>query len=223
MQAVSVKVGDMYGADYVNNLYNQLLTFDKNSVYYCLCDNEEGLDTNIRVIKISDDFEERKWWNKVKLFEPGLFDQPTLYLDLDCFIHTDPTPFLECSVGDKLNVLKTYWFSEDMAAKIHQCTVNTSVMVIDENNCEPLWRDCKDNMEKMFKSFYGLDPWLYRRHMNNINFFKPNIAYSFKHGCLFPNDIEQNKLRQLPVCVFDDAVNRDEVLNGLWRNSKTVG
>ena len=106
MQAVSVKVGDTYGADYVNNLYNQLLTFDKNSVYYCLCDNEEGLDTNIRVIKISDDFEERKWWNKVKLFEPGLFDQPTLYLDLDCFIHTDPTPFLECSVGDKLNVLK---------------------------------------------------------------------------------------------------------------------
>ena len=48
MQAVSVKVGDTYGADYVNNLYNQLLTFDKNSVYYCLCDNEEGLDTNIR-------------------------------------------------------------------------------------------------------------------------------------------------------------------------------
>ena len=63
MQAVSLKVGNLYTAEYVNELYKQLLTFDKNCVYYCLCDNEEGLDTNIRVIKISDDFEARKWCN----------------------------------------------------------------------------------------------------------------------------------------------------------------
>ena len=223
MQAVSVKVGDAYNSNFVNQLYKQLLTFDKNCVYCCMTDNGEGLDAGIEIIRITDDYVERKWWNKIKLFEPGLFDKPTLYLDLDCFIHTDPAPFLQCSVDDKLNVLKTYWFSEDIATKIHNCTINTSIIVINNNNCEPMWRDCKDNIEKIYKSFYGLDPWLYRRHMNNLNIFKPNMAYSFKHGCMFPNDIEQNKLRQLPICVFDDVANRSEVLNGLWRNSKIVG
>ena len=104
MQAVSVKVGSLYTAEYVNQLYNQLLTFDKNSVYYCLCDNEEGLNKDIRVIPITDEYKDRKWWSKTKLFEPGLFSKPTIYLDLDCFIHLDPTPFLQQASEDKLNL-----------------------------------------------------------------------------------------------------------------------
>ena len=223
MQAVSVKVGDAYSAKYVNELYKKLLTFDKNVVYYCLSDNREGLDNNIEVVNIKDEFKERKWWSKTSLFEPGLFNEPTIYLDLDCFIHLDLTPFLQQAKENKLNLLKTYWFSEGVATKIHQCTVNTSVMVINQNNCEPMWKEWKDNKEKIYKSFYGLDPWLYRRHKNNINFFKPGLAYSFKHGCVFPNDIKQNTLRQLPICVFDDVQNRDEVLNGLWRSSEAMG
>ena len=58
---------------------------------------------------------------------------------------------------------------------------------------------------------------------DNINFFKPGLAYSFKHGCVFPNDIKQNTLRQLPICIFDDAQDRDEVLNELWRSSEAMG
>ena len=91
-------------------------------------------------------------------------------------------------------------------------------MIIFENNCELIWKEASDHMEKIYKSFYGLDPWLYRRQMNNINFFKPGLVYSYKHGCTFPSDTKQNLLRQLPICIFDDADNRDEVLNGLWRS-----
>ena len=46
-----------------------------------------------------------------------------------------------------------YWFSEGVATQIHQCTVNTSVMVINQNNCEPMWKEWKDNKEKIYKSF----------------------------------------------------------------------
>ena len=49
MQAVSVKVGERYGPEYVNQLYKQLLSFDKNVVYYCMTDNAEGLNKNIAV------------------------------------------------------------------------------------------------------------------------------------------------------------------------------
>jgi hypothetical protein len=79
MQAVSVKVGDAYNSNFVNQLYKQLLTFDKKCVYCCMTDNGEGLDPDIKVIPITDDYVERKWWNKIKLFEPGLFDQPTFF------------------------------------------------------------------------------------------------------------------------------------------------
>ena len=61
MQAVSVKVGDAYSSNYVNQLYKQLLTFDQNVVYCCMTDNREGLDPNIEVIPITDEFKERKW------------------------------------------------------------------------------------------------------------------------------------------------------------------
>ena len=111
MQAVSVKVGDAYSSNYVNQLYKQLLTFDQNVVYCCMTDNREGLDPNIEVIPITDEFKERKWWNKTKLFKPGLFDKPTIYLDLDCFIHTDPSIFFNINYQDKLCLLKTYWFN----------------------------------------------------------------------------------------------------------------
>jgi hypothetical protein len=56
-----------------------------------------------------------------------------------------------------------------------------------------------------------------------MQFFQPGLAYSFKHGSMFPNDIDKNKLRQLPVCIFDDAQNRKEVLDGLWQSSKAMG
>ena len=164
-----------------------------------MTDNAKGLNKDIRILPITDDYKDRKWWNKTKLFKPGLFKEPTLYMDLDCYIHKDPTPFIDTANLDKLNVLKTYWFFEEIAKVIHQCVVNTSVMVITENNSEPLWRDCKDNMEKMYKSFYGLDRWLYRRHKENINYFNPGLAYSYKHGCHYPDDIEKNTIRQLPI------------------------
>ena len=217
MQAVSVKVGDRYGPEFVNQIYRQLLTFDKDIVYYCMTDDRRGLNKDIEVIPVADEFGDRKWWTKIELFKPGLFNEPTLYFDLDCFLHQSPWELLQDYNKDKLGVLKTYWFSDDIATKIHQCTVNTSVMMINESNCEPLWKECEDNMEKIYKSFYGLDPWIYRRHLNDTYFFQPGLTYSFKHGCVFPNDTESNKLRMVPVCVFDDVQNRDEILNELWQ------
>jgi len=188
-----------------------------------MTDDPTGLHKDIKIIEITDDFEERKWWNKIKLFEPGLFDQPTIYLDLDCYIHTPLNKFFETYKPGKLNILKTNWFSDGIARKVHQCNVNSSIMIIDKDNCAPLWKECKANIEKMYKSFYGLDPWIYRRHKENIYYFEPGLAYSYKHGCVFPSDIEQNKLRQLPVCIFDDALDRYEILNGLWTSTKVMG
>jgi len=235
MQAVSLKVGTVYNARWVNQMYNQMKLVNPDVEFICLTDDPEGIKREIRIEPITDDFPDRKWWNKAKLFRPGLFDQPTLYLDLDCFVHQKfkrtaysqskevescpwgVTPFFNNAIKDKLNILKTYWFSDDMAMKIHQCNVNSSIMIIDENNGEPMWKDFIDNQELLYKSFYGLDPWLYRRHSNNLNFFKSKLAYSYKHGALFPDDIKSNTFRQLPICIFDD-VDKDIIMNTFWHH-----
>ena len=66
--------------------------------------------------------------------------------------------------------------------------------------------------------------------MNNINFFDPGLVYSFKHGCVFPGDTQQNKFRQLPICIFDDTKNRAVIkndikirLNSLFPNKSSWG
>ena len=69
MQAVSLKVGTTYSARYVNQLYKQLKHADKRIEYTCLTDDAEGLKKEINVIPITDDFQDRKWWNKTKLFK----------------------------------------------------------------------------------------------------------------------------------------------------------
>jgi len=97
MQAVSVKVGDRYGPEYVNQIYRQLLSFDSNIVYYCMTDNKQGLNKNIEILSVADEFGDRKWWTKIELFKPGLFNGPTLYFDLDCFLHQGPWEQTWCS------------------------------------------------------------------------------------------------------------------------------
>ena len=52
MEAVSVKVGEQYGAEYVNQLYKQLLTFHKDCIYYCMTDDPKGLHKDIQIIKL---------------------------------------------------------------------------------------------------------------------------------------------------------------------------
>ena len=223
MQAVCVKVGKLYGVEYVNQLYKQLKRYHPDCELRCMTDDSSGLHPDIIILDIEDRFGKRKWWNKMRLFQPGLFEKPTIYLDLDCYVHGPLNKFFNAFVPGKLNILKTHWFSDGVATKIHQCNVNSSIMLIDKDNCAPLWDECNAHIEKMYYSFYGLDSWLYRRHMDKMHFFEPGLAYSFKHGCMFPNDIQQNKLRQIPVCIFDDAQNRKEVLNGLWQNSEAMG
>ena len=105
-----------------------------------------------------------------------------------------------------------------MAMKIHYCNINSSVMRLFDNNFEKQYCDWYDNKEKLYKSFYGLDAWFYRRH--KLDFFDPGIVYSYKFGSQFPNDVEQNKLRSdHAICVFDDCENRYDILKELWNGS----
>ena len=46
-----------------------------------------------------------------------------------------------------LLILRTAWFSDDMAMKVHYCNINSSVMRLFDNNFEKQYRDWYDNKE----------------------------------------------------------------------------
>ena len=212
LDIVCLKVGEAYGPEYVNEMFKRVDDLMPVGDFICYTDNPLDLNGNITVRGITPLYNDRMWWNKVMLLNPA-HENNALYLDLDTYMHKGIH-----GLNLKGQILKTAWFSNDMAMKIHYCNINSSVMRLFDNNFEKQYRDWYDNKEKLYKSFYGLDSWFYRRH--NLDFFDPGVAYSYKFGSQFPNDVEQNKLRRdHAICVFDDCENRYDILKELWNGS----
>ena len=207
MKAVCVKFGDLYSAEYVNQLYKQI-----GDPFYCMTEDREGINSNIQILQADDEVPERKWWNKAKLFEPGLLEGSFVYFDLDCYVKNlnDLHPHPK---GPQF--IKTVWFSDDVARKVFNVNVNSSVMVIN-NNTDFLWKEWCDNKQKLFRSFYGLDAWIYRRWLKDIQFIDSQLVYSYRYGHIWPDDTEANIFRDIPICIFDNVDNRDEVLKDIW-------
>ena len=86
-----------------------------------------------------------------------------------------------------------------------------------DNNFEDQYKDFQDNKEKVFKSFYGLDGWMYRRHRDKLKFFPSKLAYSYKYGSSFPDDLDEYKKRDdHAVACFDDVEDKHETLKTFW-------
>lgn len=85
MNFVSVRVGSKYGADYVNRLHDMLARhYEGDQVHFCITDDPNSLPPGINPIPADPAYP--GWWQKVRLFEPGLFEGLTAYFDLDVVI-----------------------------------------------------------------------------------------------------------------------------------------
>jgi hypothetical protein len=85
--AMVLKTGSVYDSKYVNALANGIRRNTTRQVeIVCITDNSTGFNSNIdRVIPFKHDFP--KWWGKVELFRPDLFeDNRVFYIDLDTVI-----------------------------------------------------------------------------------------------------------------------------------------
>ena len=84
---ICVKWGDKYGPEYVNRLY-RMVKKNLNHVFdfYCYTDDPTGLIPEVQVIPIPDDNDLEVWWNKLALFQAGMFSGLCLYFDVDVVI-----------------------------------------------------------------------------------------------------------------------------------------
>ena len=210
LDVVCMKVGTGYKHEFVNQLFHQVK--HQVNTFTCWTDNPRGFDQNIQVYEYKSFCLDRLWWNKVNLFEPGLFTNDTIYLDLDCYVHGQLKEFV-----DNGQILKTTWFSNDINKYIFNCDVNSSILYLKDNNFEEQYIDFQDNKEKVYKSFYGLDGWMYRRHRDKLKFFPSKLAYSYKYGSSFPDDLDEYKKRDNHVVAcFDNVEDKEETLKQFW-------
>ena len=209
---VTLKVGLGYKSEYVNQLFKQAEETNDLGSFTCFTDNPRGINPNISIEEFNPMYKERMWWNKIAFFEPGLFKNDTIYLDLDCVIQGDLSPFVNTG-----HVLHTSWFSENVNHYIFGCSVNSSVMYLKDDNFAEVYSDFIEHKDKVYKSFYGLDSWMYRRHINKIKYFPEGLVYSFRYGAKYPHDVEGQKLRDnFSVCCFDDIEDKESRLKEVW-------
>ncbi len=141
MDFVCLKVGEAYGPEYVNEMFKRVDNLMPVGDFICYTDDPLNLNGNITVRGITPLYNDRMWWNKVMLLNPA-HEHNALYLDLDTYMHKSIH-----GLNLKGQILRTAWFSDDMAMKVHYCNINSSVMRLFDNNFEKQYRDWYDNKE----------------------------------------------------------------------------
>ncbi len=108
LRVICVKWGDKYSDEYVHNLKYMVEQHIPHREFVCITDRPvEGVMCNPLVCDWPG------WWQKVGLFQPGLFPGDNLYLDLDVVITAPLDIFVAClqTDPDKLWALDDFSYS----------------------------------------------------------------------------------------------------------------
>lgn len=190
MNIISVKWGDKYSADYVNQLYRMVrgnTTYDFD--FWCYTDDPTGIYPEIKVMPMPDDGLE-EWWPKLRMFEQGRFQGECCFFDLDIVIHNSiddildlmnehPTFILATWKGD-INKHTTY--EEGMLqSHAYNMTINSSCIRWNADNVSHIWEKFWDNPEYYMNKYCGIDRFIYHEDIE-FNTFKPGWFYSRLEG-----------------------------------------
>jgi hypothetical protein len=170
---VTVKWGTKYTSDDVNKLY------DPTYNCYCMTDDATGLNPNIKIIDCEHDLD--GFWNKVSLFQGGLFTGKTIYLDLDIVIQNDISLLLNQS---SFTVVKCYWkpLKEIPQRKNHiHHNINSSVMVWNEDENIDIWNKFIEDPEYYMLKYRGNDDFMWWEGFT-FQYWPKDLIYSRLYG-----------------------------------------
>lgn len=180
INVITVKFGPLYGPEYVNRVYKMVcrnLTIPFK--FYCYTDDSTGLDDDIIPIV------ETKWdlqgvWNKLALFQPGLFEGKCLYFDLDIAIQNNIDCLAEYPVEKDLTWIRCWWkekknidaFQVINGHNHRNVKANSSVMLWHPENVVHIWEDFIDDSDFYMCSLLGIDRFLMEKEYETSAFPK---------------------------------------------------
>ena len=225
MNIYTVKWGDKYNHQHVNNVYEACKEFytppDGHFDFFCLTENPKGLDKNITPLALPGGNKLVKWWNKMYLFDSNIVTQKgeKMFFDIDTIIQKDITPIANYDPEDCLCFVKTYWhdletqFKNTRHIPLKYTDLNSSVLRWNDNlNTEEITEYFNKYQKQILWYYRGLDNFFYNRRITKIKLFPIGWVYSFNQGYVFPHDIEKHTYRELPyVCIFDSMGKGEDV------------
>ena len=173
MNIITVKVGTKYNSNDVNELYSSIY-----NNFYCMTDDPEGLNPNIKVIPCEEGLD--GVWNKLALFKLKL--GKLLYLDLDVTIQKDLTPLYD---KDSFTMVKCYWkplkmlFDGWLDNKDHN--INSSVMVLHNNDNIDIWDKFMEDPEYYMLKYHGIDHFIWHEGFTS-QYWEQGLIYSKGFG-----------------------------------------
>jgi hypothetical protein len=183
--AVCLKYGDKYSAEYVNRLYRMVKRHTTGDVgFYCMTENAKGLDPEIKIVPLPSSVQLQGWWYKPYVFSKDFpVTGKLLFLDLDiviidnidCFWTTSPGRF--CIIRDFTRAMNPNWNR-----------YNSSVFRLDAKAMGYVWDNLVTNIS-VTKRLHGDQDWLYEQIKQDYNFWPDTWCQSYKWEVRNRNEI----------------------------------
>lgn len=177
LSVACIKVGSLYGADYVNTLYDMVsrnLQSGFPGQFVCFTDDASGLDPAILVRKVPKDLAHRGWWAKLWLFSKDAFPDGgrVLYFDLDTVITGPLDPIAMCT--NDFAILRDAYRSDGL---------QSSVMCWDADRFHSIWDQWDTAGRPEVEG--GDQAWIERtiEHPDLLQEIYPNRFRSYKAEC----------------------------------------
>lgn len=171
---ICVKYGDTYNYDHVNKLYkmvkrNLSLPFS----FYCLTENPNGINPDIIISPINEEYQLESYWWKFCIFQPEIYQQNviTLYLDLDTLIFTSLDRLLLEADPNKLSI-PFIGVADDGQKWLNG--VNSSIMIFNPENMKHIWQEFYQDPDYHMLEYFGVCRYLWNRNKDDLKFLKWN-------------------------------------------------
>ena len=177
LNVICVKWGNKYSPNYVNTLKKMC---DRHITlpyqFYCLTEQPDGIDPDIKIIKLPALPGIKTWWSKLYMFSPALPIEGTiLYFDLDvvifknidCLFTHDPNKFMIIRDFNRCRIID--WNSS-----------NSSVMRWQSGTMQYLWKEFQDNPSAVMQKNHGDQDWITKRANDDINHWPDEWIRSYK-------------------------------------------
>jgi hypothetical protein len=174
--------GDTYDEKYVEILRKNIKknTTIENKVV-CLTDSKKKMSSLDRIVTLEHNFE--KWWSKIELFKPNLFDtEMVFYFDLDTLIIDN--------IDDILSYTGNFAGLRDFYS-MH--TLGSGIMAWKNNYMVDLYRNFLTNSRNFMSMIKEGDQKFINDNLKNIEYIQdafPTKIISFKKHCYDGNNIK---------------------------------
>lgn len=223
MNFLTIKWGDKYSADYVNNLYHMVKkNYTKDFRFICYTDDATGLECEVHPIPDDDLLHPKYYFGKEAFcFDRAKFlvfnseewlecepEDTFCYFDLDVVIQSNideidilvEKPRIIHSLWQPQNQIDDRFFIETRGTFF-----NSSMMLWSYGQCQHIYYDVYENNEIVFKTFFkGSDNYHYWRQREFWKNIPDTWVYSWNRGRYYPEDVKRFKFREdAKICLFN--------------------